>query len=257
MRRPSRSLLVAAALSAMIAFTITLASASSLNVDDPPGIDQRIRDRPVRSDIRDRFTIGATAALQGQVADFNNGTGYVTNAGPIWNTFTGSAPATDWSNNGGNYAIRQTGGVAAAALVRWLTRETNVRTRMNQVVSGTAGGVIMGSNADSTTGLVAVGYWDGSTHRFAIWVITGPGTLALCSTPVDIGATSGTRWDVDMTFAPADAGVATARLVKTGGGGGTFTVSSTCSTATANGTYAGMYDYFADNTRYDNFTGVL
>ncbi|MGI9578343.1 MAG: hypothetical protein ACR2OH_09105 [Microthrixaceae bacterium] len=251
-----RKALIVATVCALVVFSITLASASSLSVSSPAGLFQSSSVEPVRSDVRDRFNIGAAAPLQGQITDFHGGQSWGADEGPMWNTYTGGVASTDWVNESSNFLRRPVGGLSSTALVPYLVRESRVRIDMRQLSTTTVGGVMSGADPTGTTGLTAVGFWDGSTYRFGIVLFTS-GTASLCSPLVDIGAAAGNRWRIEMTFAPASGGPAAATLVKAGGGGGSFSVTSTCSTVAASGSHAGIMSYSADNTRYDNFLARL
>jgi hypothetical protein len=247
---------IAAAVAAVLTFSVTFVHASSLPLTAPPGVNQTSSNQVIQNDVRDRFTIRATAPLAGQATDFDGGAGWAADAGPTWSTFTGGVPSADWVNLSSNFVQRPTGSGYSAALVPWLVRQSRVQIEMRQLSTTSAGGVIMGADPTGADGLAAVGFHDGSRFRFAIFLLSA-GSLTPCSPWLDMGTNPGNRWRIGLTFTPATGGIASATLARFGGGGGRFDLASTCSTASASGAHSGLLSTNADSTRYDSFVAGL
>ncbi len=262
-RHPFRSRrrvpVVAGVVVALLAFSATLASASLLPLGAPAGVVQNVGvDLTVTNRVRDLFASGSSVNLTGVPTDFNGGSGIVSDGGPLWAGYTNGAASSDWVNSSSNYVTRNAGGTTnAAAVVDWLTRRTTVQLRIRTLSTSTDAGVLVGSNATGSAGLVARLFHTGSNYAAQFWLVTGGDSWSACGTAVNTGTTAGNRYDITVTYAPGTGAAATANFNKSGGGGGSFNISSTCSLATANGARAGLYSGAASTTRYDNFDANL
>ncbi len=254
-----RVLIAAGAALALIAFSITYASASQLSMSSPPGVRQDVGvDKSVRSTVRDRFNSASTVNLSGLATDFHGGDSWMNDGGPLWAGYTNGAASANWVNSSSNYVTRNSGGsVHAAALVPWLTRDSTVSLRMRTLSTSMDGGVIVGANSNGSAGLVARLFHTGSNYAVQFWLVTGANSWSSCGAAVNTGTASGGRYDITVTYTPGTGAAASATFNKSGGGGGTFNITSTCSLATANGAYAGMFSAAPSTVRYDNFFGDL
>lgn len=261
MPRAARVSLIGACLFAVVlaAFGVSRAAASALSVNNVTGSRQVASGNlTVTNSLRDQFTVSSVVTLNGQVSDFNGGAGFVTNSGPTWATYTNGSSSNDWSNAAADYVTRPTGGGNnSVALVPWLTRESTVGITISSMSSANEVGVVMGADSTGTQGLSVSLYHDGSTYRFGFWLLTSGSASSSCGTQVNTGSSTGSSYVITMTYDPSAGSAASASVVKSGGGGGTYNATSTCGLGTANGQYAGLMSFTQGTARYDNFTAVL
>lgn len=199
---------------------------------------------PVAS-VRDLFPEAAGTAVNGLVADFNNGSGWSVNAGPTW-----SADAGFLINPASGSVRHQTGAVRSAALVPYLTHDVRAELRLSATTNATdAGPMIYSSNVPAAPNGVFMDIWTigATTATIALWDMQ---TGAACGTSqTSITFASGTTtFDLTISY---DAPTSTLTGTVTPLGGSTTT--RTCTyTPGAGRSYAGMMSYANSPARFSN-----
>ena len=241
-----------------------MAAASGFALNSPPGVVQTsATNQLVTATVSDNFAVAANTDLNGQISNFNGGLAGTDN-GPTWSSLLGgTVTASTWriTNAGASdYVTRNTAGeVNAEALVRYMTRQSTLSVTLTNASTTTTAGLISGSNAAGSAGVIAVLFYTGGQYQFVIYRVDGADATSLCSTGVNTGAV-GTSYTMTLTYTPATQAAATATLTKTGGGGGPWTVNSTCSLGAApaaDGNRAGMFSGRLSTTRFTGFSTTL
>ncbi len=195
--------------------------------------------------VRDLFPEAANTEINALVADYNDGGGFVVNAGPTWTT-----SETNWRVEPSGSARHASGTAKVAALFPFMTRDVSAAVRLTGATSTTDAGPMLYSSDDPATpnGVFARLYSIGATT--ATFVIWNQGTDAACgSSSTTITYTSGIT-TFDLTLAYDRVTTTLTATVKPLGVGETTTTRTCTYTPTADRASAGLMSYATSTASY-------